>query len=236
MASLDSVHQKLYRAKHHYMELEQELRSYYSDEKTVQMHAAGGGISIGSFGPVPARFGLIAGDMLQCMRSSLDYLVWELVLANGKEPTQQTSFPISLTVKDYKKEVDNRKRLVGVHPDACALVDAMQPFHLPETEREASPLALLDKLTNINKHRRVLLTALKRVVIENELLTFPHILSDLKGVMPDGARHRFATFAFYISFDEGIISGKEIGTTLNFFGDYIVYEVLPRFQELREFS
>jgi len=102
MASLDSVMQKLYRAKHHYLELEQELRAYYTAKGTVQLRPAEGGFTIGNVGSVPARFGLIAGDILQCMRSSLDYLVWELVLANGQQPNGQNAFPISLTMCDYK--------------------------------------------------------------------------------------------------------------------------------------
>jgi hypothetical protein len=86
MASLDSVKQKLYRAKHHDLELEKELREYYAASETVQIQSADGGFTVGNVGSMPTRFGLIAGDMLQCMRSSLDYLVWELVLANGQQP------------------------------------------------------------------------------------------------------------------------------------------------------
>ena len=74
MASLDSVRQKLYRAKHHYLELEEELLAYYRAEETVQIQPAEGGFNVGNVGSVPARFGLIAGDILQCLRSSLDYL------------------------------------------------------------------------------------------------------------------------------------------------------------------
>src|ERR1022692_2099038 len=179
MASLDSVLQKLYRAKHHFEELDQELKAYYTGDP-VQMTPSNPGFNLG--GQVPARMGLIAGDALQCMRSSLDYLVWELVLTNGNEPCRKNAFPISLTVQDYKYEVDKRKRLNGIKPTACALIDKLQPFHLPETEREKSPLVVLDKLTNINKHRRVLLTHLQRVIPETPL-PFPHILSELTGTM-----------------------------------------------------
>lgn len=182
-------------------------------------------------GSVPARFGLIAGDILQCLRSSLDYLVWELVLANGQQPTSQNAFPISLTVSDYRNEIDKRKRLSGLDPTASALIDTLQPLWLPEAEREKSPLAVLDKLTNINKHRRVLLTHLKRVVVEDEPLPFPHILSNLTGIMPDGAKHIFVTFGFYVAFDESVVSGSEIGTALNVFGDHIGHEVVPLFQK-----
>jgi hypothetical protein len=234
MASLDSVIQKLYRAKHHYLELEEELRAYYTAEETVQIRPAERGFDVGNVGAVPARFGLIAGDILQCMRSSLDYLVWELVLANGEQPGIQNAFPISWTVSNYKNEITNRKRLNGVDPGACALIDMLQPLCLPEAEREKSPLAVLDKLTNINKHRRVLLTNLKRVVIEGEPLPFPHILSDLKGTMPDGVKHTFVTFGFYVALGESVVSGSEIGTALNLFGDYIGNEVLPLFEKFFE--
>lgn len=122
---------ELYRAKHHYLELEEELLSYYRAEKTVQMSPAEGGFKVGNVGAVPARFGLIAGDMLQCMRSSLDYLIWELVLANGEQPDSQNAFPISLTVSSHNNEVTKRKRLKGVHPTACALTDTLQPLQLP---------------------------------------------------------------------------------------------------------
>lgn len=181
---MDSVHQKLYRAKHHYEELHQELLAYYSAQETVQIRLAANGIHIGNTKPVPARFGLIAGDTLQCFRSALDYLVWELVLANNGTPTQQNAFPISLTGVDYKNEVEKRRRLHGVNPSACALINKLQPFQFPEPEREQSPLALLDKLTNINKHRRVLLTNLERKLMEDQPFPFPHILSGLTARTP----------------------------------------------------
>jgi hypothetical protein len=232
MASLDSVLQKLYRFKHHFDELDQELRAYYKGDP-VKMTPSAFGFDLG--GQVPARMGLIAGDALQCLRSSLDYLVWELVLANGNEPSSANAFPICSTVQSYKYQVDSRDRLKGVDPAACALIDRLQPLHLPETEREKSPLYVLDKLTNINKHRRVLLTHLKRVVPETPL-PFPHILSDLTGTMPGGVKHRFATFGFFVAFNEGGVSGEEIGHALNIFGDFIGNEVLPLFKEFFEFS
>lgn len=232
MASLDSVLQKLYRAKHHFEELDQELKNYYKSDP-IKMTPSGLGFDLG--GQVPARMGLIAGDALQCMRSSLDYLVWELVLVNDKEPSRDNAFPISLKLKDYKDQVNRLNRLSGVDPAACALIDKLQPFHHPETERAKSPLVVLDKLTNINKHRRVLLTHLQRVIPETPL-PFPHILSELSGVMPDGVKHRFTTFGFFVALHEEGVSVEEIGTALNLLGDYIGNEVLPLFQHLFERS
>lgn len=234
MASLNSVMQKLYRAKHHFEELNAELLKYYSSNETVQMRTAlGGGFSFGNVAPVPARFGLIAGDVLQCMRSSLDYLIWELVLANNQVPHQQNAFPISLTQADYKNEIAKRRRMGGVHASACAIVDALQPLNLPEDKRGGSPLALLDKLTNINKHRRVLLTNLQREIY-NDSLQFPHIKSNVTATVGDGITHTVLSFGFFIAFDESVISGMEIGTALNIFGNYIGDEVLPLFKNFFE--
>jgi hypothetical protein len=49
--------------------------------------------------------------------------------------------------------------------------------------------------------------------------------------MPKG---RLVTFGFYIAFNEGSVSGAEIGTALNMFGDFIGYEVLPLFGKFFE--
>jgi hypothetical protein len=153
-----------------------------------------------------------------------------LVLANGKDPNPQNAFPISFSVKLYKSEIDNRKRLQAVDPLACALIDSLQPLHFAEADREKVPLAMLDALTNINKPRRVLLTNLERAVLEDEPLRFPHLLGDLTGIMPDGVKHTFTPYGSYIAFSEDAISGGEIGTALNVFGDFIGSEVLPLFQ------
>jgi len=42
--------------------------------------------------PMPPDFALIIGDCLQNLRTSLDYLVWELVLAAKKEPKKSNAF------------------------------------------------------------------------------------------------------------------------------------------------
>lgn len=179
---MNSVLQKLYRAKHHFEELDEVLRTYYRSEPG-QLSKSGEGFEIG--GGVPAAIGLIAGDALQCMRSSLDYLVWELVEANGGTPDRQNAFPISLSETYYKREVDGRQRLRGMRPEAATRIDLLQPYRLPAEQRKGSPLALLDELANINKHRRVLLTNLQTVILE-EPLPFPHIASSLSALMPTG--------------------------------------------------
>ncbi len=45
---------------------------------------------------LPKRLGLIFGDCVQCQRSCLDYLVYELVELSGSPHHNQNQFPVSL--------------------------------------------------------------------------------------------------------------------------------------------
>jgi hypothetical protein len=40
--------------------------------------------------PPVHKWGLVVGDVLHNLRSALDHLAWQLVLANGKSPTSRT--------------------------------------------------------------------------------------------------------------------------------------------------
>jgi hypothetical protein len=47
--------------------------------------------------PIPPEFPLLVGDCLQNLRTALDYLIWELVLAANNGPDQKNAFPICTT-------------------------------------------------------------------------------------------------------------------------------------------
>ncbi len=101
--------------------------------------------------PVPARFGLIAGDFFQNLRSvTCDYLVWLLVEANGKTPKRCNAFPVCTTQEGYKTALQNN-RLKGVSPEAKKIIHSLQPAFLPSAT--PNELTILDELVNENKHR-----------------------------------------------------------------------------------
>src|ERR1700691_5308724 len=136
MASLDSVRQKIYRAKEHWNELREEIIRYYesdpgdlfpADESTPENPL----FVFKEKKPVPAKIALVLGDALQCLRSSLDYLVWELVEAAGNKPHRQLMFPLALTEKQYKDDLEKRHRLDGVPAKAIAVIDRFQPYLQP---------------------------------------------------------------------------------------------------------
>lgn len=117
---------------------------------------------LGSFqpsGPIPGRISLILGDCLQNLRSSLDYLVWELVSAANNAPGKHNMFPLCTTPEAFEDQVRRRHRLDGLHPDAVDEIRGLQPYQYG-SDFDHSTLWVLDDLCNINKHRRVLLTNL----------------------------------------------------------------------------
>lgn len=97
---------------------------------------------------VPIRVSLLAGDALHNLRSALDHLVWQLVLANGNTPTKTNEFPIFDNPDKYDKEVETKLR--GVSKDAQHVIRGVQPF-----SQEDSVLFVLHELDIVDKHRHL---------------------------------------------------------------------------------
>jgi hypothetical protein len=96
------------------------------------------------------RMALIFGDMISNLRATLDYLVWQLVLASGNRPGRRTAFPVVRRAKDW--EVQSKTALRGVEQRWVDEIEARQPYHRPERP-SVHPLAILDHVNNLNKHR-----------------------------------------------------------------------------------
>ena len=61
--------------------------------------------------PPLEELALIFSDILGNLRSTLDYLVWQLVLLGGRKPGRQTAFPVVKREKDWR--VAGRRRAAG---------------------------------------------------------------------------------------------------------------------------
>jgi hypothetical protein len=234
MASLRSVVWKMIRAKQHYEELARELDAYYAtrpgglvevpDNVAEKRH-----YQFQETKRLPPRIGLICGDCLQNMRSALDYLIWELVLANEKAPTEKNMFPICLKKKSYENAVENLNRLDGVNEKAIAHIDALQPFQMENPE--GSPLYVLDVLTNINKHRRVLLTNLTAIrAVDRRLFPFMPVTIVARDDAT-GAVIRQTPMSVFVAVQDGPGKGLEITLTLNAIAGFIGDMVLPLFRD-----
>jgi len=108
--------------------------------------------------PLPAEIPLIIGDCVQNLRTALDYLVWELVLAANNTPGKKNAFPVCASPESFKKDI-GRGLLLGAADVAIAEIESIQPYH-GGNNPEVAVLWVLNQLTNINKHRRLLITLL----------------------------------------------------------------------------
>ena len=127
--------------------------------------------------PVPdhASLSLKAGDCLQCLRSALDHLAFELAAAFTSPMTheieQDSEFPILGNKDGRGQERFNQRRAKGalagqpapgsglaktrgMDPAAQAVIEGLQPYHRGN-QYESDPLWQLSFLTNIDKHRTI---------------------------------------------------------------------------------
>jgi len=100
--------------------------------------------------PPLEEMALIFADILGNLRTTLDYLVWQLVLAGGSRPGRRTAFPVVKREKDWA--VQGGSALKGVAEEWAGLIEAMQPFQRFDAP-EVHPLAILEHMNNIAKHR-----------------------------------------------------------------------------------
>jgi hypothetical protein len=105
--------------------------------------------------PPPLRLGVILGDLVHNLRSALDHLVWQLVLANGAEPVRGNpgnQWPIVLRAENWERTAQTR--LAGVDDAHQATIRTAQPFNLGDRAGDTFP-ALLMRLSNTDKHQVV---------------------------------------------------------------------------------
>ncbi len=101
--------------------------------------------------PIPSEIPLIAGEIIQNLRSALDHLAYQLYCSGTKGGTlnKEIAFPIA----ESKPKYDDIKprRTKGMSPAAIAAIDAVQPYGGGN-----DVLWHLHALNNIDKHRLIL--------------------------------------------------------------------------------
>ncbi len=102
----------------------------------------------------PIEWSIRIGEIVYNLRSSLDHLVWQLVLDNGQEPSRKNAFPIILNESDWEKT--KRDRLSSIGCKVRKKIRRLQPFgggiNLPF---DVSAFKRLDYLCNVDKHRHL---------------------------------------------------------------------------------
>jgi hypothetical protein len=101
---------------------------------------------------IPDDIPLIAGDLLCCLRGSLDQLVWCLAKINATPGyPERTQFPIF----EQRDAARFARYTNGVPTEAVAMIEALQPYNAPAGAVHEHLLWRLNKLCNIDKHMRI---------------------------------------------------------------------------------
>jgi hypothetical protein len=216
MASMQSVIYKIEHAQKHFEELKVEVDKVYAlyQGKSVTTR------------DVSPTLGLIFGDCIQNLRSSLDYLINELVEANGGKPNRKHMFPVALTRDQYERDVT--QKLNGIHPKAAIYIDALQPYLLSDPKN--SPLYVLDELTNHGKHRRPIVTLLTSSDVEPPF-PMPHMRALGHFPVPGTETLKKVPLWLWVGVGEEPVKGGEVITVLNSLAAFIGNEVFPLFKQ-----
>jgi hypothetical protein len=94
-------------------------------------------------------------------RSVLDHLIWALVKANRETPGKHNEFPILPGPPTPRRGESKRdaflrvlpgegQKLAGVHPDAVALIESLQPYN--GRNPKTNYLAVLNKMARDDRH------------------------------------------------------------------------------------
>ncbi|SDJ34183.1 hypothetical protein SAMN05444157_2905 [Frankineae bacterium MT45] len=101
--------------------------------------------------PVELRTPILLGEFVHDLRCSLDYIVTALADQQQVQLLKTHQFPIAETPSEYAKLVKSwLKGIANVPP----VIDLVQPYHYPDPSTH--PLALLNRLSNADKHRSLL--------------------------------------------------------------------------------
>ena len=156
---LFGVDLKLARARYFLQELDRANNAYLSTTEykmDVVTHATDSSYTVTVVSPAPPSQALapVFGDLVHNLRSALDYLARQLVIASGGKPADRikgqkdTAFPINLSPLKGGQLSDVPP---GLPAPMRQLLDQMQPYHSQVPGEH--PLAQLHQLDITDKHR-----------------------------------------------------------------------------------
>src|ERR1051325_380147 len=210
------------------------------------------------FPEIDPDLSVIIGDCLHNMRSSLDYLIWQLVIKNGQTPIKDNMFPICYSIEGFNRQI-TRNRLQGISINAQTVVDALQPYHRGQPACFVHPLWILSELMNVDKHRTLTLITLVALGYDIEFkpqsgasggglrvgtegIRLKHGV-EFFGYRPEGAalfgRPNFAPIEemdvdaqgnMFVAFQDGPVADRDVVVVLQEILDYIQQTVIPNFE------
>ena len=178
---LEGVKAKVERAKHHVQELNVALEGFFATNPYV-IHTKRNSETrqliyyLASVRYVPPVIDVIAGEVLQSLRSALDHLAYQLVLVGTCQsgPFNYVYFPIFESAQEY--ESGKTRQIKGMRQDAIDAIDAIKPY-----KGGNDALWQLHRLNIVDKHRLLVTVGSSFESVD----IGPTMMRGLRGIMPD---------------------------------------------------
>lgn len=136
--------------------------------------------------PVPVEWAVILGDALHNLRSALEHVAEQLILAGGGKTHSHSGFPISNTADEFR--TGGIQRIEGASERAKRLVGALKPY-----KGGNEPLWWLHRLNIEDKHHLLVPVGAANRQIGMQL-SMPVPWSDTPSVFPMGFTVQEPTF------------------------------------------
>lgn len=131
---LDGARAKIQRAEEQVKNLKRDTAAFLSHEpalyQVVGQHQGDGleyAFVVSGEPNIPPRFAIMAGEIVHQLRSSLDHLLYALVVRNRGTPTGQHRFPVCSSAEQFEQAC-RRGCIEGISASAAKLVRAAQPY------------------------------------------------------------------------------------------------------------
>ena len=104
----------------------------------------------------PTSFGPRITEIVEHLRATLDYLVYEVALHDSGDVQRGTQFVISDSADDFNRQTN--RRLKGLSRNSIHIVEQYQPYRFP-------PLRWLRELSNTSKHQHLHIVGAARGIL-----------------------------------------------------------------------
>jgi hypothetical protein len=153
-------HLKACRAKEHLDALDKAIQGFveskpYRIDLKDDLQAGECVLCVELVGPIPFDLALIAADFISCLRSSLDYLAYQLACVGLAPEQPSTSIMFPIFGENTAEIAGKLKRFTkGMPPPAISQIESLQPYYHGK-RYQLTLLWRLHVLAGIVKHRHV---------------------------------------------------------------------------------
>jgi len=141
----------------------------------------------------PPEWSLMIGDIVHNTRSALDALTYSLAVKNlGRDPTKDEVKDLQFVIVDdvaaWNRQCDRRLRCLST--TAQQAVESFQPYHRTDASVRHA-LSVLRDLSNIDKHRHVIITVVSAssssIFLSGEMVDDGTMIAGYVGPLIEGA-------------------------------------------------